>query len=118
MDSVLSLIATGPGPDLTPVDTAANSILTYWLSFGAIAVVAAALFFLYVWPGKLAEKIRRDARTDLLEENERLRAALTEKDKAVAEANGRADALAGAVQVVADSFTEARQRRRSKAGAP
>lgn len=117
--SLLALALTGgPGSAVTPVDAAANSVLTYWFSFGAIAVVAFALFFLFVWPGKLTEKNRRDARADLLEEHKRLLArcdlleqAVAEKDKALGDANARADAAVRASELIADAFTEARHRR-------
>lgn len=74
---ILAAHSSGPGPDVTPVDSAATSVVAYWLSFGAIAVVAFVLFYLYVWPGKLTRNAREDARADLLKENDRLRAELT-----------------------------------------
>jgi hypothetical protein len=70
--ALLALWLSGPGTSVTPADSAASSIVGYWLSFGAIAVIAFALFFLYVWPGKLTARARDEARQDLLEENKRL----------------------------------------------
>ena len=79
---IAPLLAAGPGPDITPVDAATSSVVGYWLSFGAIGIIALVLFWLYVWPGKLAKSIRDEARADLLEENQRLRG---ENDKLAAQ---------------------------------
>ena len=61
--------------------------------------------------GELKREVERreavERRVGLLEQ------ALEEKDKALAEANGRADAAVRASELVADAFTDARRRRTS-----
>jgi hypothetical protein len=69
--ALLALLAAD-GPPVSPVDSAANSVVVYWLSFGAIAVIAFIEFWLYVWPGKLTRQSKAEARADLLKELERL----------------------------------------------
>lgn len=84
-------------------------------SAGALVVLALVAFAFY--SGKLhsdsefqREVTREAKRADTLE------AAMAEKDKALAEANARADAAVRASELIADAFTEARRRRSSRAG--
>lgn len=76
------LLNGGPSGNLTPADSAASSALTYWFSFGAVAVIAFVQFYLYTWPGKLTQKARDEARADLEKELARI---IAEKDATKAE---------------------------------
>ena len=60
------VLASGPGTDLTPIDSAANSVTAYWLSFGAVSVVGLVLFLVFLWPGWLRKQMTEAARADLL----------------------------------------------------
>lgn len=88
---LMAFPGSNPPTDVTPVDAFANSAIGYWLAGGTPAIVAFVLFWLYVWPGKLARKIRDEARADLAAENQRLREALTHAEHQRDEAMGIAN---------------------------
>jgi hypothetical protein len=76
--------ALSPGPtSVTPVDSAANSIVGYITGFGCLGIVALALAFGWLKPGRISErdreKDRAEARADLEKALER---ALAEKRQA------------------------------------
>lgn len=61
----------GGGGDVTPIDTATTSVVSYILGYGVLGIVALALAFRFLVPGKALEKAREEARADLLKELER-----------------------------------------------
>lgn len=89
--TLLMLVLPGEGPAVSPVDTVTNTVVGYWLSFGAVAVVGAVLFWQYQWPGKARLRIRDEARADLAAENQRLREALAHAEHQRDEAMGIAN---------------------------
>ena len=107
----LWLLATSPGTDVTPIDSAASSIVGYWLSFGAIAVVSAVLFWLYIWPGKLTQKARDEARADVLtqvrQQEARAERAEARAEKAEAKTEELESALRDRLVPLVASFTQA-----------
>lgn len=78
------VLASGPGTSLTPVDSAAESIVGYVLSYGLVGIVLVALAWLMFKGWRLVSpafeaRIRAEARADLEAERNRL---LAEKVKA------------------------------------
>lgn len=100
---MMAFPASGP-TDVSPVDTITSSVVGYWLSLGATGIISAVLFWLYIWPGKQAAKIRAEGRADVLEENQRLREQL-----AATEARGAA-ALAKAEDQRDEALSIAQER--------
>lgn len=80
------------------------SVVVPLLTGSGVAGIVLALFIMG-WVHSDREFGREVSRGD------RLEAALKEKDKALEEANARADAAVRASELIADAFTEARKRR-------
>lgn len=91
--TLLLMAFPAAGPEVTPVDSITTTVVGYWLSLGATGIISAVLFWLYVWPGKQAAKIRDEARSDLAAENQHLREALAkaevQRDEAMSIAQDR-----------------------------
>ena len=91
--TLLLMAFPAAGPEVTPVDSITTTVVGYWLSLGATGVISFVLFWLYVWPGKQAAKIRDEARRDLAAENQHLREALAkaeaQRDEAMSIAQDR-----------------------------
>lgn len=91
--TLLLMAFPAAGPEVTPVDSITTTVVGYWLSLGATGIISAVLFWLYVWPGKQAGKIRDEARSDLAAENQHLREALAkaevQRDEAMSIAQDR-----------------------------
>lgn len=91
--TLLMLAFPAAGPEVTPVDSITTTVVGYWLSLGATGIISFVLFWLYVWPGKQAQRIRDEARSDLTAENQHLREALAkaevQRDEAMSIAQDR-----------------------------
>ena len=99
----LLILATSPGPELTPIGSASTDVLTYWLSFGAIAVIGGALFWLFIWPGKLLKRLIAEARADLLEQVQQQQARAERAEARAEKAEGKNEDLRDRlVQLVAE----------------
>lgn len=72
-------VTTGPGTDVTPIDSVTTSIASYILGYGVLGIVALAFAFRFIVPGKAVEKAREEARGDLARELERV---IREKERA------------------------------------
>lgn len=73
-----ALIAT-LSANVSPVDTAAGSIVSYILGYGPIGIIALAFAFRFIVPRSAVDEAKEQARRDLVAENERL---ITEKTRA------------------------------------
>lgn len=82
----LALITSGP-TSVTPIDSAATSVIGYIGGFGVLGYLVLALVFRWLVPGRTAEKDRANARTDLERQNtqllERCEHAETQRDEAL-----------------------------------
>jgi hypothetical protein len=58
--------------NVTPISTITSDLISYILGYGVLGVVALALAFRFLVPGKSIDDIRESARADLIEENRRL----------------------------------------------
>jgi hypothetical protein len=72
-------LAQGPDPSVTPVDSAANSILSYVLGYGVLGVAAVLFVLRIIVPRSAVTQARAEARGDLEAELARV---LAEKAKA------------------------------------
>jgi type III secretory pathway component EscV len=82
----LALISPGP-TSVTPIDSAATSVIGYIGGFGILGYLVLALVFRWLVPGRTAEKDRANARADLEQQNtqllERCEHAETQRDEAL-----------------------------------
>lgn len=66
------VLSGGPGSSVTPIGSATDSIVSYVLGFGPLGIVVLAFAFRFIVPKGAVEEARKEARTDLLAERDRL----------------------------------------------
>ena len=72
------IVAGTPGTDVTPIDSATSSIVSYVLGYGLAGVVAVAFAFGFIKPASAVKNARAEARADLEKELERV---IAEKER-------------------------------------
>jgi hypothetical protein len=60
------------GSSVGPIDNAASSIVGYILSYGPLGIVVLAFAFRFIVPRGTVDEARKEARTDLIAERDRL----------------------------------------------
>lgn len=86
--SIVWIIASGgPGTDVTPIDSATSSIVSYVLGYGLAGLIALAFAFRFIVPASVLKEARENARADLKAELERViaekQAAEEQRDEAL-----------------------------------
>lgn len=70
--SIVWIIASGgPGTDVTPIDSATSSIVSYVLGYGLAGLIALAFAFRFIVPASVLKEARENARADLKAELDR-----------------------------------------------